>query len=260
MSAVKADDETPSELAPALPISVPAIAGEVKSTAMVVSARELEESGGSTNTLAAYASEANFRAAQRMAMSLAASTMVPKDYQGSPANCLVALELAARTRSSVFAVMQNMHVIQGRPSWSSKFLIASINSSGRFTTLRYETRGGADASEKKFAMRAYATDKETGDRLDGEWITWAIVDGEGWSKKPGSKWLTIPGQMFHYRAASFWCSVYAPEISLGMHSEDETDDFTPLAPSLPTGGVKDLNEKLAAARAPIQAAATVSGG
>lgn len=29
-------------------------------------------------------------------------------------------------------VMQNLYVIQGRPSWSSKFLIAAINNSGKF--------------------------------------------------------------------------------------------------------------------------------
>jgi len=184
----------------------------------------VERNYGQENSLSAFQSQSSFDSAQRMAKALASSTMVPKDYQGSVANCLVAMELASRTGASVLAVMQNTHIINGRPSWSSTFLIASVNSCGRFSALRYETRGGEDPKAKTYEMRAYSTEKATGDTLHGEWISWPLVDGEGWSKKQGSKWLTMPGQMFRYRAAAFWTRSYAPEISLGMHSADELED------------------------------------
>jgi len=187
-----------------------------------------ERVSGPENSLSAFQSQSSFDSAQRMAKALASSTMVPKDYQGSIANCLVAMELASRTGASVLAVMQNTHIINGRPSWSSTFLIASVNSCGRFSALRYETKGSEDPKAKAFEMRAYSTEKATGDVLYGEWISWPLVDGEGWSKKQGSKWLTMPGQMFRYRSAAFWTRSYAPEISLGMHSADELDDtYTP---------------------------------
>jgi hypothetical protein len=48
---------------------------------------------------------------------------------------------------------------------------------------------------------------------------------EGWSTKSGSKWLTMPGQMLRYRAASFWSRAYASDISLGMYTTDEVRDF-----------------------------------
>lgn len=183
---------------------------------------------GPENSLSAFQSQSSFDSAQRMAKALASSTMVPKDYQGSIANCLVAMELASRTGAGIMAVMQNTHIINGRPSWASTFLIGSVNSCGRFTALRYESKGGEDPQVKTYAVRAYATEKATGEKLVGEWIDWAMVDGEGWSKKQGSKWLTMPGQMFRYRAAAFWTRSYAPEISLGMHSADEMDDtYTP---------------------------------
>jgi hypothetical protein len=66
-----------------------------------------------------------------------------------------------------------------------------------------------------------------------------MVDGEGWSKKSGSKWLTMPEQMFRYRAASYWAKVYAPEISMGFPTRDEmadgvTDvDFDEVVDSIP---------------------------
>jgi hypothetical protein len=36
-----------------------------------------------------------------------------------------------RMNADPLMVMQNMHVIEGRPSWSSKWIIACINGSGK---------------------------------------------------------------------------------------------------------------------------------
>jgi len=167
----------------------------------------------------------NFETAQREAKALASSDLVPSAYKGNVANTMLAMEVAHRVGASPLAVMQNLHIVQGRPSWSASFLIACVNSCGRFSPLRFETRGGDDAAAKTYAVRAISTDKESGKDCTGSWVTWAMVDAEGWSKKAGSKWLTMPEQMFMYRAAAFWSRVFAPEISLGMHTSDEVEDF-----------------------------------
>lgn len=179
----------------------------------------------SRQSIAAFASVGNFEAAQRMAKALASSSIVPEAYRGEKgvANCLVAMELASRTGASVMMVMQNVHVIQGKPSWSAAFLIASVNSCGRFSPLRFETEG--EPIKEGWRCRAVAKELATGDVLEGEWITAAMVHGEGWASKAGSKWKTMPGQMGRYRAASFWTRAYAPEISLGMRTLDEVEDI-----------------------------------
>lgn len=194
-----------------------------RSTSLAVRDDDVSSNG----SIAAFASQQNFFAAQRIAKALASSSLVPKAYQGpnGVANCLVAMELASRTGASVLMVMQNLHVIQGRPSWSGTFLIASINSCGRFSPLRYEFKG--DEAKPGWRCRAFARDLATGDILHGEWITWEMVNAEGWLTKAGSKWKTMPGQMIRYRAASFWARTYAPEISLGMHTADESEDMQP---------------------------------
>ena len=64
--------------------------------------------------IAAFSSTADFETAQRMAKSLASSTMVPQAYQGSIPNCLIAMEIASRIGASVFQVMQSLDVIHGR--------------------------------------------------------------------------------------------------------------------------------------------------
>jgi hypothetical protein len=166
------------------------------------------------NTKPGFGSKDAFELAQRQAMALCKSTLVPKDYQGvnNLGNCLIALDMAYR--------------IGANPM----FLIASVNHCGKYTALRYEERGVE--GEKDYAVRAWANEKASGERLNGTWITWAMVEQEGWSKKAGSKWLTMPGQMFKYRAAGFWVRTYAPEISMGLLTAEEVQDITPTKPTV----------------------------
>lgn len=120
-------------------------------------------------------------------------------------------------------VMQNLHIIHGRPSWSSTFIIAALNACGRFTALRFET------TEDK--CRAVATEKDTGAILEGPWVTIQMAKDEGWLTKAGSKWKTMPELMLKYRSAAFFGRLYAPEIMMGMHTEFEVQDVQPVTVS-----------------------------
>lgn len=51
--------------------------------------------------------------------------------------------------------------------------------------------------------------------------------------KNGSKWRTMPKLMLAYRAAAFFGRLYAPELLLGIHSDDELNDIAPSIPSAP---------------------------
>jgi hypothetical protein len=169
---------------------------------------------------------------QRRARAFGASTIVPEAYRGPDklANVVIALDIADRLRANPLQVMQALHIIQGRPSWSSSFLIATVNTCGRFTPMRFETRGGDDASRKEYAVRAMAKDRETGEICIGPWITWQMADAEGWTTKSGSKWKTMPELMFMYRAAGFWSRIYAPEVSMGFLTKEEAEDVTATQP------------------------------
>lgn len=174
-------------------------------------------------TQPAPAGESAFALAQRQAKALASSDLVPQAYRNNLPNTLLAMEVANRIGASPFAVMQNLYIVQGRPSWSSSFLIATVNACGRFEPLRFEIVG-TDPAAKDYKVRAITKDKASGEVCAGAWITWKTVEAEGWSKKSGSKWLTMPEQMFMYRAAGFWARVYAPEISLGIQTSEEVRD------------------------------------
>lgn len=179
-----------------------------------------------------FASGANFEAALKQARVFAASELVPKDYQGKVQNCLIAMELASRIGCPTFAVMQNMDIIHGRPGLRASFLIATVNASKRFTPLRFQWEENGEPTNPlgcakrgdSFGCRAIAKDLATGEECIGALISWGMVKSEGWSKKPGSKWLTMPEQMFMYRAGGFWTRVYSPEIGLGVYTREEVVD------------------------------------
>ena len=160
---------------------------------------------------------AQFEHAQRIAKLLSSSDLVPNQYKGNIANTMVALEMAFRMNASPLMVMQNLHIIHGRPSWASSFIIASINSCGKFGTLRFK-------SDDK-SCRAVATDRQTGEIIEGPLVTMEMAKQEGWIDKAGSKWKTMPELMLKYRAAAFFGRLYCPEIMMGLYSADETIDI-----------------------------------
>lgn len=193
-------------------------------------------------------SQRGFALAQRIAQAFATSDAVPAIFQATvpkkekgvivawvenPAafgNCLVAIETAQAVGMSITAVMQNANIIEGKLSWSGKFIIAAVNASRRFTPLRfdiqevgnikatYKEKDGWNNEKKKWNMVEHSVEVE-----NIVWRAWALPYGmefpkgvvtlqqakdaglpvivgprvsmrlaveEGWYAKPGSKWQT----------------------------------------------------------------------
>lgn len=164
----------------------------------------------------------SFELIQRVSKAFAQSDLVPKQYQGNIANCMIAMDMAQRIGANPLMVMQNLYIVHGTPGWSSKFLIATINACGRYSSLRYEWKG--EPGKPDYGCRAWAVERETGERLDGIWVTWEMVKAEGWDSKNGSKWKTMPDQMFVYRSAAFWQRAYAPELGMGLQTAEDLQD------------------------------------
>lgn len=215
-----------------------------------------------------FGSASSFELMQRAARLLAASTLVPAQYRqfnekkrgneidvienpSAIANCVVALNMAQRMRADPLMVMQNLYVVEGRPSWSSQWIIAAINGCGRFSPLRFEL---TDLGEKeveysvtewvdrqrvnkklKTTIRnwqcvAWAIELATGDRVDSPKVSMEMAVKEGWYGKSGSKWQTMEEVMLRYRTASFFGKLYAPELLMGMQSVEEAQDILSLQP------------------------------
>ena len=192
-----------------------------------------------------------FEVMQRMAQMYTQSTIVPEAYKGNVGNCVIALDMAMRMNINPLMVMQNLYIVKGNPSWSSKFLIATINMSGKYSALRYRKRNLGKVGKVKYNETvwdavnkrntlvvkefdgtaidniecvAYATELASGEVLESDPITIETAIKEGWYTKSGSKWVTMPSLMLTYRAAAFWQRMYCPEISMGFLTKEEADD------------------------------------
>ena len=169
-----------------------------------------------------FASSNNFKMAWQMAQALASSSIVPQNFQSNPSNCLIAIEQANRLNMSPFLVMQNLYVIQGRPSWSSQWIIAAVNNSGKFDMeLQFEEKKDKDG--KPFSCQCWTM--QSGRRIEGITIDMDLARAEGWTSKNGSKWRTMPQVMLRYRAASFFARMNCPEVILGLYSREEAEEI-----------------------------------
>jgi len=158
-----------------------------------------------------------FNLAGNMANYLAKSTIVPKEYQNNVGNCLIAIDMSVRLGVPPLMVMQNLYVVNGRPAWSSQYIIAMINNSKKYMTeLQFELTGEGDNME----CYAWAEDKN-GHKVVGPTITIKMAKDECWTTKNGSKWKTMPEVMIRYRAASFFGRLNCPDMIMGIYTVDE---------------------------------------
>lgn len=121
-------------------------------------------------------------------------------------------------------VMQNLHIIQGRPAWASPFLIAMVDQSGRFEPLKFLIDGEGDGR----GCVAWTKLRLTGERLDGPRVDIAMAKAEGWYGRNGSKWKTMPEVMLRYRAAAFFARLYAYDLICGLQTAEEVVDIDPI--------------------------------
>lgn len=185
-----------------------------------------------------------FSTAARMASALSKSTIVPKEYQRNEGNCIIAIEMANRLKVSPMMVMQNLYIVNGRPAWSSQYIIAMINNSKKYKTeIKYKFEG----DQENRSCMAYVEDHD-GNIVEGPVISMKMAKDEGWSTKNGSKWKTMPDVMLRYRAASFFGRINCPDMVMGMYSVEEVQEgnFGDVKQAEPVQEekVKSLEEKL----------------
>jgi hypothetical protein len=187
------------------------------------------------SAIAGFETSAGFELIQRQAKALSQSSLVPPSFQNNIPNCMIALDMAHRLHASPLMIVQNLYPIHGKPSWSSQFLIATVNQSGRFRPLRFHREGTGDTrgcvcwtveADVILTQRTLPEARDDGlPILEGPMVTITMAKSEGWYGNKGSKWQTIPELMLMYRAATFWTRLNAPELSMGIRTEDEAEDI-----------------------------------
>ena len=179
--------------------------------------------------LSIFTNTDSFELAQRAGKMLASSDLVPKQFQNNIPNCVIALNIASRLGADPFAVLQSLYIVHGRPAWSSQFLIAMVNASGRYSPLQFRMTGQGDSA----ACVAWARHLETDEVVEGPEVSIKMAKAEGWYTKSGSKWQTLPKLMLMYRSAGFFARLYCPDLCLGMRTMEEESDIGKTAKEAP---------------------------
>lgn len=157
---------------------------------------------------------------QRSATLYSKSGLVPKSFENNVAACFIGLQLAGAIGVNPFMLFQGLYNTNGKIGIETKVAVALANEKGVFTSPITHTFKGEG---KTRSCTASATLTRSGKEVSLT-VDWATVEAEGWNKKNGSKWNTMPDQMFRYRSSMWLIRTYAPEVLMGLNSLDEIED------------------------------------
>lgn len=172
-------------------------------------------------------------ALQKVAKVYAASSFLPSAWRKLPeserlANLIIIINRAAALKCDPLLLLQNLNIIAGQMCWKSTFLLQLLMANG-WVGAKYEMTGdptSPDFWEHNFNGCTFsAINPATGEREMGTKITVAMIKGEGWLDREGSKWRTMPEQMLKYRAVAFFARSNAPAVMGGFMAQDEIEDM-----------------------------------
>lgn len=154
--------------------------------------------------------------AMRFAEVLAKSSIVPKDYQGSPGNVLVAIQWGAELGLPPLQAMQNIAVINGRPAVWGDAVIALVRGSGLLESI----------DEELGDSMATCTVKRRGEPPVSRSFSLEDAKRAGLLGKQGP-WQQYTKRMLQMRARAWALRDVFPDVLRGVHVGEEAQDEPP---------------------------------
>jgi hypothetical protein len=177
--------------------------------------------------------------AMSFAKMLADSTLVPRDFQGKPANVLVALQWGREVGLGPLQALQNIAVINGRPSIWGDSAMALVRAHPDCASIQEGVDGEGEA------RHGWCEVTRRGEQPQRR--TFAVSDAKRaglWGKS--GPWTQYPDRMLQMRARGFAIRDVFPDALRGLITGEEAQDM----PAEPRHV-----ENLAAAAAPTPAPA-----
>ena len=152
--------------------------------------------------------------AMQFAGMMSKSNIVPKDYQGNPGNVLVAVQWGMELGLQPLQAMQNIAVINGRPSIWGDAMLAIVRGSGLLESIK------EDISE----TGAVCTLKRRGEDAVSREFTVEDAKRAGLLGKQGP-WQQHPKRMMQMRARAFALRDVFPDVLRGVNIAEEARDM-----------------------------------
>ena len=158
--------------------------------------------------------------AMRFSDILASSTMVPRDFQGKPGNVLVAIQWGREVGLGPLQALQNIAVINGRPSIWGDAALALVRGHPDCASVQEGAEGEGDA------RHGWCEVTRRGEQPQRR--TFAVSDAKRaglWGKS--GPWTQYPDRMLQLRARGFAIRDVFPDALRGVLTREEAEDTPP---------------------------------
>jgi hypothetical protein len=152
--------------------------------------------------------------AMRFADMLSKSALVPKDYQGNPANCVIAMQWGMEIGLQPLQAMQSIAVINGRPAIWGDAMIALVKGSGLLESIVEDVGDTA----------ATCTVKRRGEGEVSRSFSMEDAKKAGLAGKQGP-WAQYPKRMLQMRARAWALRDVFPDVLRGVFVAEEAQDL-----------------------------------
>lgn len=165
--------------------------------------------------------------AKEIANIIANSGLAPKDYVGKPDMILVAIQMGCDLGLKPMQALQNIAVINGRPSIWGDAAAALVQSSGVVERFHETTEGTFPNDD----FKAVCIIKRKGwpDEIRREFSVADAKLAKLWNKKGHSggdtPWVTYPKRMLQMRARGFALRDAASDMLMGLVLAEEAQDY-----------------------------------
>lgn len=185
---------------------------------------------------------------------LSKSAMVPRDFQGKPANVLVAVQWGMELGLQPLQALQNISVINGRPSVYGDALLAMVRADSRCVGVNEYIEGEGDDRTAVCTVK-----RKHGGEIEEITRTFSVSQAKQaglWSKT--GPWKSYPERMLQHRARGNALRDGFPDVLAGMSVYEElrdmedVKDITPTAEAVTAPTLEDLSKpKEVVSEAPI---------
>jgi len=159
----------------------------------------------------------NLDQAFKLAELIANSDLAPKDFKGKAGNCLIAMQMGMEVGLAPMQAIQNIAVINGRPTVWGDAAMALVLASPICEYVREEW----DEKTQTWTVRG----KRKTDPNEGVYtFSMADADRAGLSKKEGT-WRSYPKRMIQMRARAFLLRDKFTDVLKGLSIREEVSDY-----------------------------------
>jgi len=196
----------------------------------------------------------NLQEAKEMATMISNSDLAPKDFRGKPENVLVAIQMGHEIGLKPMQAIQNIAVINGRPTVWGDAALAVVLGSGQVEWWKErDAQEALKAGEGRFEVKRR-------DNPDPLTRTFTVEDAKRsglWGKQ--GPWAQYTGRMLQLRARAFALRDGFADVLKGLAVREEVEDYPEPQRNITPPEAPELPKRLSEAKAEALPAPQKSG-